>query len=114
MSSKKKQWKKAIDQTELLKDLEDFNTQKAKKETLATMRDEDLFTVAAKKVGLRQEREKLKRDRFREKQKNYTSTTEHTLLKKHLQKLDNKAAHPPKPAKKKEEDDENDMDIWNE
>ena len=111
MTSKKKQWKKAIDQGELLKDLEDFNTQKAKQQSLSSLKDSDLFTVATKKVGVRQEREKLKRDRFREKQKNYTSITEETLLKKHLQKLENKQAHPPKPKKK--EDDEDEMDIWN-
>ena len=117
MSSKKKQWKKAIDQTELLKDLEEFNTQKSKVQALAGMKDEDLFKVAAKKLGVKQEREKLKRDRFRQREQNYTSITEETLLKKQLQRLENKEKLPlshTQPKKKKDDvEDDFNTDLWN-
>ena len=90
MTSKKKQWAKAIDQTELLRDLEQHNDQKAMKQKLTSMKNDDLFSVNVNKSGLKEQREKLKRDRFREKERTYTSKTEEDLLRKVLKKQERK------------------------
>jgi hypothetical protein len=63
----KKSWKKAIDQGEVMKDLEVMNDQKARQKSLNTMKDNDLFKVNVDKTSLKQKRDKLKKDRFKEK-----------------------------------------------
>eukprot|EP00347_Sterkiella_histriomuscorum_P017776 403348038 len=113
MQSKKKQWAKAIDQTELLRDIENHNTQKAMTQKLTTMKDEDLFTVNAKKQNVKGEREKLKRDRFKEKEKIYTSKTEQDLLKRFILKQERNQSTGQHVQKKKSESEDEDLDIWN-
>ncbi|CDW85537.1 UNKNOWN [Stylonychia lemnae] len=107
MTSKKKQWKKAIDHDELLDDLHQHNKSKNILTEAKSLKDDDLFKVNVNKTDLKNQREKLKRDRFKEKEKLYTSQVEQKLLKKLLDKQERKV-----PKKKEEEIEGAVQDIW--
>ena len=83
----KKSWKKGIDQVELQQALENRNREKEIAAQKAAIPNESLFTVAKKAgQGLREKREKLKKDRFKRKEQLVTSKYEEVLMKKIIQK----------------------------
>lgn len=65
----KKTWVKTIPQDQILAELEAKNTEKNKTAHTQGLKDSDLFSVNVNKKGLSEKREKLKRDRFKEKER---------------------------------------------
>lgn len=93
----KKSWKKGIDQVELQKALENRNREKEIAAQKAAIPNESLFSVAKKAgQGLKEKREKLKKDRFKRKEQLVTSKYEEVLVKKIMEK----PVAPPAPKNK--------------
>lgn len=104
----KKAWKKGIDQVELQRALENRNREKEVEAQKAALPNDSLFTVAKKAgKGLKQKREKLKKDRFKRKEQLVTSKYEEVLVKKLMEK----PAAPSAPKKKTDEEEEF-GDLW--
>ena len=78
----KKSWKKAIDQTEIIEGLEARNDQKDRERKIGGLKNDDLFKVNVDKSSLKTKRDKLKKDRFKEKQRATTSKVEEELVKR--------------------------------
>ena len=109
----KKAWRKEIDQSELQQTLENINRAKEVDAQRAAIPDDSLFTVAKKAgTGLKAQREKLKKDRFKRKEQATKSEYEEVLVKRLIEKNERKASMPPQPTKKKVEEEEF-MDLWN-
>ena len=108
----KKAWRKEIDQSDLQSALQIENRAKEVKAQQAAIPDSSLFKVA-KKAGssLKANREKLKKDRFKRKEQASKSLYEEVMVKKLIEKNERKAAMPPQPLKKTEEDEQF-MDLW--
>lgn len=64
--------------------------------------------------GLKDVREKLKKDRFRDEEGQSTSKVEEVMIKKLAEKQKRKKTLPEKQIKKKEIDDDKLGDIWSE
>lgn len=103
----KKTWRKSIDHASLQQQLEQVNREKEVSAQRGAIPDSALFTVNNKVRGgsLRQQREKLRQDRFKEKEYLTTSKYEEVIVKK----LTTKPTPPPK--KVVEEEDEI-ADLW--
>jgi hypothetical protein len=109
----KKAWRKAIDQGEIQKALEDQSRARQDELTQSAIPDSSLYKVTKKGgvAGLKQKREKLKADRFKEKERSTTSRYEEEMIKKIIAK--SKAPVPQNKAKK-DNDDDDFADLWNE
>lgn len=88
----KKAWRKSIDQGALQATLEQNNRLKEVEAQRSAIADSELFTVAKKATlsdkdkSLKQKREKLRKDRFKEKERTTTSKYEEEIVKKLIQK----------------------------
>ncbi len=112
----KKSWRKTIDQEDLLQTLETQNREKEIQSKRENLKDSDLFKVnVAKGEGLKQKRDKLRRDRFREKEQKEKSHYEEEIVKKLIKKEENKKQQKQQQTnqKKKDEDEDELADIWN-
>ena len=65
----KKTWKKSIPQDQIMQNMEIANTENHKRQKLSKIADADLFSINVDKTGLKKKREKLKADRFKQKEK---------------------------------------------
>ena len=73
--------------------------------------DDQLFKVATKAKDVKKKREKLKEDRFKEKEYLTRSPYEEVLVKRLIEKSERKQSQPPAPPKKKEDNDDF-ADLW--
>ncbi len=83
----KKSWKKAINQTEIIEGLETRNDLKDRERKAEGLKDIDLFKINVDKTSLKGKRDKLKKDRFKEKERATTSRVEEDLVKKLAEKV---------------------------
>jgi hypothetical protein len=89
----KKTWVKTIPQDEILSELEYKNTAKALKVKTEGMMDSELFSVNVNKKNLKEKREKLLKDRFKEKERQM-SKSEQRQVKTLAEKLERKSELP--------------------
>jgi hypothetical protein len=115
MGKKKAAWRKTIDSVEIQKTLEDQGRAKELAKQQASIVDSELFKVATKAAGVRAKRDKLRGDRFKEKEYLTRSPYEEVLVKRMIEKAEKQASLPPPnpPRRKKSEEEElENLDLW--
>ena len=109
----KKSWKKGIDQVELQQALENMSRQKEVAAQRSAIPNESLFTVAKKAgQGLKEKREKLKKDRFKRKEDLNKSKYEEVIVKKLVERKTSAPAAAVAAPKKKSQEEEEFGDLW--
>lgn len=87
----KKPWKKPIEEEEsILKGVSEKNQVKHEEARKSTIKDDELFKVNVSKDGLKNKREKLKKDRFKEKERANKSDYEEVMVKRLVEKVQRK------------------------